>query len=88
MLPYYDMVHWIIYHANIETCTIFNDVGKVIGSLRPETLQKIQKSDIPKVCLNVDYIANFESKVLVKHKMEPTQCSKKWIVDARGFKIK
>jgi hypothetical protein len=36
LLPYYDMVQWVLDHVDIPTRTIINEKRVTIGTFRPE----------------------------------------------------
>ena len=41
--PFYDMVCWIISHTDVSTCNIVNSLGQIVGSFRPEVIEKMYK---------------------------------------------
>jgi hypothetical protein len=88
ILPYYDMVHWIISHIDIKTCTIVNHAQQVVGSFRPDDIVNMYKLDTSEVCLDRKILQQFEENKLKVKKREMDELIKNWCYDPNSFKIR
>jgi hypothetical protein len=87
VLPYYDMVWWIISHTDISTCTIVNSSRNIVGSFRPEDISNMYKLGPPKVCLDDNFIKSFIEKEVEKEEMQMGDLIREWWHDSNSFKI-
>jgi hypothetical protein len=62
IIPYYDMVQWIIFHTDVSTCSVVNSSCNIFGSFRPEDISNIYKLGSPIVCLDDKFMNNFIEK--------------------------
>jgi hypothetical protein len=62
ILPYYDMLRWIISHTDISTYSIVNSSHKVIGSFRPKDIYNMYKLEPTQVNLDENFIKGFIEK--------------------------
>jgi hypothetical protein len=56
LTPYSDMVHWVIFHVDLNTCTIENEAKQVIGYFRLEDLEVMYKLPKPKIKLDGHFL--------------------------------
>jgi hypothetical protein len=68
IVPYYDMVWWIISHIDISTCTIFNSSHQVVSSFKPDDVSNMYKLIPPTVRLDEVSLENSLRKMLKKRK--------------------
>jgi hypothetical protein len=87
ILPYYDMVQWIISHTDISTCTIVNYSRQVIGSFRPEDISNMYKLEPTKVNLDENFIEGFIEKEIKKEEVQMVDLIRDWWHDSSTFKI-
>jgi hypothetical protein len=87
ILPYYDMVRWIISHTNISTCSIVNSARKIVGSFRPKDISNMHKLRPPKVCLDDNFINGFIEKEVEKEEIQMGDLIREWWYDSNTFKI-
>ena len=59
ILPYYDMVRWIISNTNVFTCTISNSSCQIVGSFRPDDISNMYNLCPPTVSPDGNSIKNF-----------------------------
>jgi hypothetical protein len=63
LLPYYDMIRWVLDHVDIPTRTIISEQGVTVGTFRPESLQVMYKlpptSDFS---YNAEFLDGFKQK--------------------------
>jgi hypothetical protein len=63
ILPYYDMIQWVLDHVDIPTRTIINEQKVTIGTFRPEHLQEMYKfSSTPNFTYNAEFLEDFKQK--------------------------
>jgi hypothetical protein len=62
ILPYYDMVSWVISHTDITTCTVVNSSRQIVGSFRRDDITNMDKLDMPIVSLDDNFIKKFVQK--------------------------
>ena len=52
IFPFYDMVCWIISHTDASTYNILNSFREIVGSFRPQVVEKMYK--LPLAQMNAD----------------------------------
>jgi hypothetical protein len=63
LLPYYDMIRWVLDHVDIPTITIISEKKVTIGNFRPKHLQAMyQLSPTPNFMYNVEFLEGFKEK--------------------------
>jgi hypothetical protein len=63
LMPYNDMVCWALEKTDVQTRSILNSQGVVVGSFRPEHIQVMYKlPPTSKYIYNVEFIAEFQRK--------------------------
>jgi hypothetical protein len=62
VLPYYDLVQWIISHTDLSTCTIINSSLQIVGSLRVEDISNKYKLGASTVFLYDSFNKRFVQK--------------------------
>jgi hypothetical protein len=66
IIPYYDMVWWIISHDDTFNSTIVNSARKIVGSFRIEYISNMYKLGLPKVFLDGNFINSLIEKEVEK----------------------
>jgi hypothetical protein len=87
VLPYYDMVRWIISHIDVSTCTIVNSSRKIVGSFRPDDISNMYKLSPPTICLDDNFMKSFIEKEVVGEEMQMGDLIREWWHDSNAFKI-
>ena len=68
LLPYYDMIRWVLDHVDIPTRTIIGEQEVTVGTFRPESLQVMYKlpptSDFS---YNAEFLDGFKNKECEKY---------------------
>jgi hypothetical protein len=68
ILPYYDMIRWVLDHVDIPTRTIINEKKVTIGTFRLEQLQAMYKfPPISNFTYNVEFLEDFKQKECEKY---------------------
>jgi hypothetical protein len=63
LLTYNDMISWALERADVQTRSILDSRGVVIGSFRPEHIQVMYKlSSCPKYIYNKYFVSEFQRK--------------------------
>jgi hypothetical protein len=63
LLTYNDMISWALERVDVQTRSILDSRGVVIGSFRPEHIQVMYKlSSCPKYIYNKDFVSEFQRK--------------------------
>jgi hypothetical protein len=87
IMPYYDMVWWIISHTDIKTCTIVNSSRQVIGSFRPEDIFNMYKLKSKEVSLDEIFLEEFEAKEVNGENIQMDDLIREWWYDPPSFKL-
>jgi len=87
VLPYCDMVRWIICHTDVSTCTIVNSSRNIVGSFRKEDISNMYKLIPPTVCLDDNFMKNFIEKEVVGEEMQMVDLIREWWDDSNALKI-
>jgi len=69
IVPYYDMVRWIISHTNISTCNVDNSSHQVIGSFRHEDVNYMYNLSQLTIRLDENFINEFIKEKFEKEEM-------------------
>lgn len=64
MLPYYDMMKWLVDHVYLESCTILSENDVVLGSYQAQDNMWMYKIRYPNVFLNLEFLDDFLAKFL------------------------
>jgi hypothetical protein len=62
LTPYLEMVHWVICHVVLNTCTIANEAKQVMGSFCLEDLEAMCKLVTPEIKLDEKFLDAFVRK--------------------------
>ena len=63
LLPYYDMIRWVLDHVDIPTRNIISKQKVMVGTFRQEHLQAMyQLSPTPNFAYNVEFLEGFKEK--------------------------
>lgn len=62
ILPYNDMVQWIISHVDLGSASVVNDAGTTIASLQPDAISRMYKLRKPEVLLNKQFLDTFKTE--------------------------
>jgi hypothetical protein len=62
ILPYYDMVRWVISHTNFTTCRVVNSSCQIVGSFRRDDITHMYKLDMPTLSPDDNFIKKFIQK--------------------------
>jgi hypothetical protein len=63
LLPYYDMIRWVLDHVDIPTRTIISEQKVTIGTFRPEHLQAMYKlPSTSNFTYNAEFLEDFKQK--------------------------
>jgi hypothetical protein len=92
LLPYNDMINWVLENVDILTRTIFNSQKVAIGSFWPEHLQVMYKlSTTPNFIYNANFLVDFDKKECSQYGKNLLGLIKDWysrpekfIVDSNG----
>jgi hypothetical protein len=87
MLPYYDMVQWIISHTDVSTCTIVNSSRQIVGSFRPDDISNMYKLGAPTVYLDDNFIKKFIQKEVEGEEIQMVDLIRDWWHDPNSFKV-
>lgn len=80
ILPYNDMVQWIISHVDLGSASVVNDAGTTIASLQPDAISRMYKLRKPEVLLNKQFLDTFKTE-----KPNLLTVIKKWWHDEEDF---
>jgi hypothetical protein len=62
-MPYNDMISWALEKTNVQTRSILNSQGVIVGSFRPEHIQVMYKlSPNPKYIYNAEFVSESQRK--------------------------
>jgi hypothetical protein len=87
LLPYCDMIRWVLDHVDIPTRMIINEQKVTIGTFRPEHLWVMYKlSHIPKLTHNAKFIEGFKKKECKKYARSLSDLIKDWVSHLAKFR--
>jgi hypothetical protein len=79
LMPYNDMIGWVLENVDISTRSICNSHKVVVGSFRPEHLQVMYKfSPVFKYSYNVTFLMDFNKKECTKYGKNYPNLVKDW----------
>jgi hypothetical protein len=87
LLPYYDMIRWVLDHVDILTRTIINEQKVTVGTFRLEHLQAMyQLSSTPNFTYNVEFLEGFEEKECEQYGRTFLKLIKDWVSHPAKFR--
>jgi hypothetical protein len=87
LLPYYNMIRWVLDHVDIPTRTIISEQKVMIGTFRPEHLQAMyQLSPTPKFAYNAEFLEGFKEKECEQYGINLSNLIRDWILHPAKFR--
>jgi hypothetical protein len=87
LLPYYDMIRWVLDHVDILTRTIISQHKVTIGTFRPKHLQVMyQLSPTPNFTYNAKFLEGFKRKECEQYGRKLSILIKDWISHPANFR--
>jgi hypothetical protein len=87
LLPYYDMIRWVLDHVDILTRTIIREQKVTIGTFRPEHLQAMyQLSPTPNFVYNVEFLEGFKEKECEQYGRNLSDLIRDWVSHPTKFR--
>jgi hypothetical protein len=87
LLPFNDMIGWVLDHVDIPTITIFNSQKVVVGSFWPEHIQVMYKlSPMSNFIYNASFLVNVNKKECDEYGKILSDLIKDWCSCLKNFK--
>jgi hypothetical protein len=88
LLPYYDMIRWVLNHVDIWTRTIISEQQVTIETFRPEHLQEMyQLSPTPNFAYNAEFLEDFKRKECQQYDRNLCDLIKDWVSHPAKFRV-
>jgi hypothetical protein len=87
LLPYCDMIKWVLDHVDIPTRTIFNEQKVAVGTFRPEHIREMYKlSPTPRFTHNAEFLEVFKKKECEQYGKSLSDLIKDWYSHPAKFR--
>jgi hypothetical protein len=87
LLPYYDMIRWVLDHVDIPTRTIINEQKVIVGTFRPENLQAMYKlPPTSEFMYNAEFLDGFKQKECEQYMKILSDLIKDWVSHPSNFR--
>jgi hypothetical protein len=88
LLPYYDMIQWVLDHVDIPTKTIISEQKVTVGTFRPENLQAMYKlSPTSNFTYNAEFLEYFKQKECEKYNKRLSDLIKDCVSQPVKFRV-
>jgi hypothetical protein len=87
LLPYYEMIRWVLDHVDIPTRTIINEKKVIVGTFRPKNLQAMYKvPPTSKFTYNAEFLEDFKHKKCEQYGKRLSDLIKDWVSHLANFR--